>query len=169
MSEPRPHASQLPAEPDLRHLKDQAKDLLKCGKAPSLAAALLQIARLYGFPSWPKLKSHVIKRTNTGNFKQAISRDDLAHVRHLLSEYPRLRTAPIGYGGAGPLTWAGEQFSLPALRADRSRMRSRSVSRSMWSVGGPMPSGSSCQVPRHSRLARNTCSRAATAEHVDLQ
>ncbi len=108
MSEPRPHASQLPAEPDLRHLKDQAKDLLKCGKAPSLAAALLQIARLYGFPSWPKLKSHVIERTNAGNLKQASSRDDLAHVRLLLSEYPGLRTAPIGYGGAGPLTWAAE-------------------------------------------------------------
>src|SRR5579863_8478913 len=28
-----------------------------------------------------------------------------------------------------------------------------------------MPSGSSCLVPEPSRLARNTCSRAATAEH----
>ena len=108
MSEPRPHASQLPAEPNLRHLKDQAKDLLKSGKAPSLAAAHFQIARLYGFQSWPKLKSHVIDRTNAGKLKQAIYQNDLAEVRLLLSKHPELRTAPIGYGEAGPLTWAAE-------------------------------------------------------------
>jgi hypothetical protein len=39
----------LPDRPNLRHLKDQAKDLLKAGKAASLAAARFQIARLYGF------------------------------------------------------------------------------------------------------------------------
>jgi ankyrin repeat protein len=108
MSEPRPHASQLPAEPSLRHLKDQAKDLLKSSQASSLAAALFQIANLYGFPSWPKLKSHVLELTNAGKLKQAIHRDDLAQVRILLSDNPELRAAPIGYGGAGPLTWAAE-------------------------------------------------------------
>ena len=49
----------LPDHPNLRHLKDQAKDLLKAGAAASLADAQLQIARLYGFASWPKLKAHV--------------------------------------------------------------------------------------------------------------
>ena len=48
---PRP----LPERPNLRHLKDQAKDLLRAGAAPSLAAAQFQIARTYGFASWPKL------------------------------------------------------------------------------------------------------------------
>ena len=52
---PRP----LPDRPNLRHLKDQAKDLLKAGAAASLADAQFQIARLYGFASWPKLKAHV--------------------------------------------------------------------------------------------------------------
>ncbi len=108
MSKPRPHAPQLPAEPNLRHLKEQAKDLLKSGESPSLAAALFQIAQLYGFRSWPKLRSHVIERTNAGKLKQAINRDDLAEIRLLLSKYPELRVAPIGYGGAGPLTWAAE-------------------------------------------------------------
>jgi Ankyrin repeats (3 copies)/Ankyrin repeat len=108
MSEPRPHASQLPAEPNLRHLKDQAKDLLKSGKASSLAAAHFQIAQLYGFQSWPRLKSHVIDRTNAGKLKQAINQDDLGEVRLLLSKHPELRTAPIGYGEDGPLTWAAE-------------------------------------------------------------
>ena len=52
-------ARQLPANPDLRHLKDQAKDLLEAGQAESLARAQFQIARQYGFASWPKLKAHV--------------------------------------------------------------------------------------------------------------
>ena len=41
---PRP----LPDRPNLRHLKDQAKDLLKTGVAATLTAAQFQIARLHG-------------------------------------------------------------------------------------------------------------------------
>jgi hypothetical protein len=108
MSEHRPHAFQLPAKPNLRHLKSQAQDLLKNGKAPSFATALFQIARLYGFESWTKLKSHVIAQTNAGRLKEAIDRDDLAEIRLLMSKDPELRAAPIGYGGDGPLTWAAE-------------------------------------------------------------
>ena len=108
MSESRPHASKLPANPNLRHLKDQAKDLLRNGEAPSLALALLQTARQYGFQSWPKLRSHVLAQTLQGALKEAINRDDLAQVRHLVSRHPELRDAPIGYGGDGPLTWAAE-------------------------------------------------------------
>jgi hypothetical protein len=51
-----PHA--LPDRPNLRHLKDQAKDLLKTGAAASIADAQLTVARLYGFASWPELKAH---------------------------------------------------------------------------------------------------------------
>jgi ankyrin repeat protein len=99
---------QLPAQPDLRHLKDQAKDLLKAGEAPSLAAAYLRLATQYGFPSWPKLKAFVIERTNAGKLKQAIDRDDLAAVRQLFAKHRELESSPIGYGDAGPLTWAAE-------------------------------------------------------------
>src|SRR6185437_13387015 len=53
--DPRP----LPSQPNLRHLKDQAKDLLKAGEAESLAAAQFEVARRYGFASWPKLKAHI--------------------------------------------------------------------------------------------------------------
>jgi ankyrin repeat protein len=49
----------LPNRPNLRQLKDQAKDLLKSGQAASLGDAQFQISRLYGFPSWPKLKARV--------------------------------------------------------------------------------------------------------------
>lgn len=108
MSESSPRTSRLPAEPNLRHLKDQAKDLLRTGSASSLGAALFEIAKLYGFSSWPRLKKHVVDQTIAGKLKQAIDRDDLDEVRALLSRHPELRTAPIGYGGDGPLTWAAE-------------------------------------------------------------
>ena len=39
----------LPEHPNLRHLKDQAKALLKDGQAASLTEAQLKIARMYGF------------------------------------------------------------------------------------------------------------------------
>ncbi len=60
---PRP----LPDRPNLRHLKDQAKDLLKAGGAESLTDAQLKIARFYGFASWPKLKIHVDSLEEIGN------------------------------------------------------------------------------------------------------
>src|ERR1700722_13695701 len=108
MSESSPRTFRLPAEPNLRHLKDQAKDFLRSGGAPSLSAALFQIAKLYDFPSWPRLKKHVEDQTNAGKLKQAIDRDDFDEVRPLLSRHPELRIAPIGYGGDRPLTWAAE-------------------------------------------------------------
>ena len=43
----------LPERPNLRHLKDQAKDLFKSGGAKSITEAQFRIARLYGFASWP--------------------------------------------------------------------------------------------------------------------
>ena len=57
---PRP----LPERPDLRHLKDQAKDLLRAGQATSLAKAQFQIASQYGFASWPKLKGYTASCTS---------------------------------------------------------------------------------------------------------
>jgi hypothetical protein len=108
MSNHRPPTSQLPSEPNLRHLKDQAKDLLESGEAPTLAAALFQIARRYGFPSWPKLKLHISSLANAGKLKQAIFENDLLAIKRLLVAHADLKTAPIGYRGAGPLTWAAE-------------------------------------------------------------
>ena len=108
MSEQRSPASHLPSKPNLRHLKDQAKDRLANGDAPSLAMALFQVARNYGFPSWPKLRDHVLSLPFAEKLKEAINSDDSAEVRQLLSKHPELKHAPIGYGGDGPLTWAAE-------------------------------------------------------------
>jgi ankyrin repeat protein len=98
----------LPGSPDLRHLKHQAKDLLKSGQAKSLTAAQFQIARKYGFPSWPKLKAYVDSLHEIGELKQAIDANDFARVKSLMSHNPELHRAPLGYAKNGPLTWVAE-------------------------------------------------------------
>src|SRR5215813_10816164 len=98
----------LPDRPNLRHLKDQAKDLLKTRAAASLADAQLQIARLYGFASWPKLKAHIESFEEIGQLKQAIDTNNIARVKALMTRKPALHRAPLGYGKDGPLTWVAE-------------------------------------------------------------
>lgn len=101
---PRP----LPERPSLRHLKDQAKDLLKAGEAESLTDAQFKIARLYGFASWPKLKERVDSLEEIGRLKLAIDSNDLDQVKTLMMRNPALHRAPLGYGKNGPLTWVAE-------------------------------------------------------------
>src|SRR5580658_8490639 len=101
--EPRP----LPERPNLRHLKDEAKALVKAGDASSLSAAQFQIARFYGFASWPKLKAHVdsieASQREFAELKQAIDANDLGRVKALITRNPALHRAPLGYGNNGPL------------------------------------------------------------------
>ena len=101
---PRP----LPDRPNLRHLKDQAKDLLKSGAARSIADAQFTIARLYGFASWPKLKAQIDSLEEIGQLKQAIDTNDIVGVKTMLTRDPALHRAPMGYGKDGPLTWVAE-------------------------------------------------------------
>ena len=101
---PRP----LPERANLRHLKDQAKDLLKSGAAASLADAQFKIAHVYGFASWPKLKAHVESFEEIGQLKQAIDTNDVARVKSMMARNPALHRAPLGYGEDGPLTWVAE-------------------------------------------------------------
>lgn len=98
----------LPEQPNLRHLKAQAKDLLKAGEATSLTDAQFKIARLYGFASWPKLKAQVDSLAEIGQLKLAIEAEDLAQVKTLMTRNPALHRAPLGYGENGPLTWVAE-------------------------------------------------------------
>ena len=109
MSIDHPHAPRpLPDRPNLRHLKDQARDLLETGAAVSITDAQFRIARLYGFASWPKLKAHVDSFEEIGQLKQAIDTNDLARVESMMSRNPMLHGAPLGYGEDGPLTWVAE-------------------------------------------------------------
>lgn len=86
---------QLPDRANLRHLRDQAKDLVRSGGAPTLADAQFQIARHYGFPSWSKIKHYVDSLEAAGQLNQAISAGDLARVQKLLTSNPELRQVLI--------------------------------------------------------------------------
>src|SRR5436853_7701216 len=107
-TEPNGAPQPLPDSPNLRHLRDQAKDLLKAGRATSLADAQFQIARLYGFASWPKLKAHVESLEEIGQLKQAIDTNDIKHVKTMMMRNPALHSAPLGSAKEGPLTWVAE-------------------------------------------------------------
>jgi ankyrin repeat protein len=111
----------LPARPNLRHLKDQAKDLLNTGNAKSLAAAQFRVARTYGFASWPKLKAHVELLEEAGQLKEAIDQNDLVRIKTLMLKNPSLHEAPIGYAEDGPLTWVAE-CRIPPVAPNQTRL-----------------------------------------------
>jgi ankyrin repeat protein len=114
---PRP----LPDRPNLRHLKDQAKDLLKGGGAASLTEAQFKIARQYGFASWPKLKAHVDSLEEIGQLKHAIDTNDFERVKALMTRNPELHRGPLGYNKNGPLTWVAE-CRVPWAPPSRERL-----------------------------------------------
>lgn len=87
---PRP----LPDRPNLRHLKDQARDLVKAGTAKSVTDAQFTVARLYGFPSWPKLKAHV---ELLEQLRRAADVYDVPRIRTLLDGHA---TALVASGAA---------------------------------------------------------------------
>ena len=105
---PRGALRPLPERPDLRHLKDQAKALLKAGGAESLTDAQFRIAQIYGYASWPKLKAYVNSLKEVGRLKEAIDANDFDQVRSLMTRYPALHEAPLGRNKNGPLTLAAE-------------------------------------------------------------
>jgi Ankyrin repeats (many copies) len=107
-TEPSGGSRPLPDRPSLRHLKEQAKDLLKAGAAASLADAQFHVARLYGFASWSKLKAHVESFEEVSQLKQAIDTNDIARVQTMMTRNPALHRAPLGYAKDGPLTWVAE-------------------------------------------------------------
>src|SRR4029450_11625245 len=77
----------LPRRPNLRQLKDQAKDLLKSRQAASLADAQFQIAGIFGFPSWPKLKARV---EWLEHLYAAFDAKDVEQLRTLLNDQVKL-------------------------------------------------------------------------------
>jgi ankyrin repeat protein len=86
--------------------------LLRERRAASLSAAQFQIARIYGFASWPKLKLHVdsleASFREVAELKRAIDTNDLGLVMAMMTRNPELHRAALGYGKNGPLTWVAE-------------------------------------------------------------
>ena len=99
---------QLPRNPALQQLKEEAKELFKAGGVANIRVAQTEIAREYGFESWRKLKEHVEITEDIAELKRAIDNDDLSGVKKLMLRNPALHQAPMGYGKNGPLTWAAE-------------------------------------------------------------
>jgi len=83
----------LPARPNLDHLKKQAKELLRTlqlhGPDVQLADAQHALAREYGFASWPRLQAHVERETTAarnpfvGKWTADLSRSKLHPLNHL--------------------------------------------------------------------------------------
>lgn len=93
---------ELPDRPNLRHLRDQAKDLVRSRAASTLAGAQLLVARKYRFPSWLKLKQHVESLEEIGQLRQAIAANDLARVQEILTTKPHVQRALIEHAALIP-------------------------------------------------------------------
>ena len=103
---------QLPDNPNLEHLKKQAKELLRTLPNGKLADARHQLAKEYGFATWPKMKSHIqaLLMTPAEALREAVHDSDASRVRELIARFPQLRDsldAPL----------PGESFGLTALYA----------------------------------------------------
>ncbi len=98
-------ARQLPANPDLRHLKDQAKDLLKAGQAESLARRRSRSPGNTASRAGPSSRRHVESLKVAGQLKLAIEAEDLEKVKRLMTRHPELHRAPLGASKSPPLTW----------------------------------------------------------------
>ena len=134
----------LPDHPNIRHLKDQAKDLLKAGNARSLADAQLKIAREYGLPSWPKLKAHVDSLEEVGQLKDAIDQNDLLLVQSMMLRNRALHKAPLGYAKDGPLTWVAE-CRVPRMPPNQTRL---SMAKWMIEAGSDVHQGGDAPLMR---------------------
>ena len=89
MSAQRTPTRRLPRHPNLEQLRKQAKELMSGWPGFTLSEAQRELARSYGFPSWPKLKAFV-DGANVARLAEAVTAGDLATVRKLLKARPEL-------------------------------------------------------------------------------
>ena len=96
----------LPAHPNLEHLRKQAKDLLRELKQRNpdtkLADAQHAVAREYGFVNWPALKAHVESQPRSADrehpFAGTWTADVAKSKRHPLNEF---QSATLQFAVAG--------------------------------------------------------------------
>ncbi|MFB9627628.1 ankyrin repeat domain-containing protein [Nonomuraea helvata] len=89
----------LPQRPSLEHLRKQAKRRGRAQGIP-LSRAQFEIAREYGFPSWPKLAEHVRVAALEG-IERALVLADPTVLATLVRADPSVATDPVG--GLAPL------------------------------------------------------------------
>ncbi len=121
-------SKQLPKQPSLEHLKNEAKALLREARAgrsgapelvadPRLAAAQLAIAREYGFASWSRLKRAVEGYANDRDaLFAAIRAGDRERVKDILARNPSVVSAydPNSFG-ARPIVAAASRNDRPMI------------------------------------------------------
>jgi len=113
----------LPAHPNLDHLKKQAKELLQTMKQQDpdalLADAQHALAREYGFASWPRLKAHVESETAAPNPFIGKWTADLS--RSKLHPLNRLQAATVGFD------IDGQEVTIDFVMVDESGRTDRGV------------------------------------------
>jgi ankyrin repeat protein len=84
---------ELPVNPNLEHLKKQAKALLRRMQQGKLADAQHALAKEYGFATWAKLKAHVesLGLSPAEALKTAVCDSHAARVKELIQQHPELR------------------------------------------------------------------------------
>jgi ankyrin repeat protein/catechol 2,3-dioxygenase-like lactoylglutathione lyase family enzyme len=117
--------SHLPERASLDYLKKLAKerlaDLRRADPGAKLAAALLDVARDYGFASWRALKAEIDRRRDDriARFFDACAGGNLETVRALLQAAPELARMPdpkAQYGGWTALHAAARDGRLDVVR-----------------------------------------------------
>jgi ankyrin repeat protein len=141
---------ELPAKPNLEHLKKQAKDRLRevqqSDRASTwkLADAQHAVAREYGFASWPKLKEHVDALARVPEpaelLTAAVRASDADKVERTLALYPELRSRIdeplVNYGAGMPALLAAVQRSDRPTIDVLLRAGADIRARSQWWAGG---------------------------------
>jgi ankyrin repeat protein len=133
---------QLPENPNLEHLRKQAKDLLRSMRQGKLADAQHTLANEYGFATWAKLKSHVeaLALGPAGELKAAVCDSDAARAAGVLNLYPGLRARiddPLpGYGFGEHALFAAVQRSDRATIDVLLRAGANIRKRTEWWAGG---------------------------------
>jgi ankyrin repeat protein len=89
MSANRIPTRRLPRQPNLEQLRKQAKELQTGWPGFTLSEAQRELARAYGFDSWPKLKAFV-DGANVARLAKAVNAGDLGAVRSLVKARPEL-------------------------------------------------------------------------------
>ena len=148
---------ELPAHPNLEHLKKEAKSLLRDFKLqkpaaiklfnslpgtvrPKLSDAQHLIAREYGFETWAKLKEHVetVAKTPVDPMtlaKKAFHEDDAPALRELLKQFPELKAkinAPISHFDSPPIVHVRSRAMLDVMLDAGADINGKSK----WWAGG---------------------------------